>query len=300
MQKITFNKQKDFVSIIAPASGCPDQQNKLTKAIELLARHGFKTLVDNKIFTNDELPFFTAPKNERLRIFKEAMENEQVRIIWAFRGGYGCSEFVEDCFNIEKKGDKILIGYSDITVLHSLLNQHYNLPTIHGSVLTSLLPPTNQDIKSVIDILKGNNSQISLTSINKISDNTIDGKITGGNLTVFTKLIGTSINFQKGNILLLEDINEKGYAIHRDLVHLKNAGIFENIEAIIFGDFTKGDEYIEQSIKSFCLNHIPYIETYKAEDIGHGQVNKPIILNHKAVINDNILSFTSPFEIIEN
>ncbi|CEO17372.1 Murein tetrapeptide carboxypeptidase [Rickettsia monacensis] len=68
------------------------------------------------------------------------MENEQIKIIWAFRGGYGCGEFVEDCFNIKQKGDKILIGYSDITVLHLLLNNHYNIPTIHDSVLTSLLP----------------------------------------------------------------------------------------------------------------------------------------------------------------
>ncbi|MGX6959717.1 MAG: LD-carboxypeptidase [Rickettsia endosymbiont of Pentastiridius leporinus] len=299
MQKIIFNKQKDFISIIAPASGCPNAQDKLNKAIELLNLYGFKTLVDDKIFTESKMPFFAAPRTERLRMFKEAIENEQVRIIWAFRGGYGCSEFIEDCFDIEKKGDKILIGYSDITVLHLLLNQHYNIPTIHGSVLTSLLPPTNQDIKPILDVLKGNNSQIALIPINKINDNAIEGKIIGGNLTVLITLVGTSIEFKKGNILLLEDINEKGYAVHRDLVHLKNAGIFENIEAIIFGDFTKGDEYVEQSIKGFCLEHIPNIETYKAAGIGHGQVNKPIILNYKAVINDNILSFTSPFEIIE-
>ncbi|HJD56004.1 MAG TPA: LD-carboxypeptidase [Rickettsia endosymbiont of Pyrocoelia pectoralis] len=300
MQKIIFNKQKDFISIIAPASGCPNAQDKLNQAIELLNSYGFKTLVDDKIFTQDELPFFAAPKNERLRMFKEAMENEQVRIIWTFHGGYGCGEFIKDCFNIEKKGDKILIGYSDITVLHALLNQHYNSLTIHGSVLTSLLPPTNQDIKPIIDILEGKKGEIQLTPINKISNSIIEGKIIGGNLKVFATLIGTSIKFQKGNILLLEDVNEKGYAIHRDLMHLKNAGIFENIEAVIFGDFTKGDEYVEQSIESFCLKHIPDIETYKAIGIGHTQVNYPIIMNHEVTISGNILKFTSPFEIIKS
>ena len=298
MKKIIFNKQQDFISIIAPASGCPDAQNKLAKSIEMLNSQGFKTLVDDKIFMEDGLPFFAAPKAERFRMFKEAMENEQVKIIWAFRGGYGCSEFVEDCFNIEKKGDKILIGYSDITALHLLLNSHYDIPTIHGSVLTSFLPPVNQDINSILNILKCEDSKIVLSPINKINDNPIEGKILGGNLTVFSKLIGTSINLKTNNILLLEDINEKGYAIHRNLVQLKNAGIFDGIEAVIFGDFTEGDEYVGQSIESFCLNHIPNIETYRAKGIGHGTVNQPVIMNHEVVINGNCLSFSSPFEMI--
>ncbi len=264
----------------------------------MLNLQGFKTLVDDKILVGDELPFFVAPKAERLRMFKEAMENERVKIIWAFRGGYGCSEIVEDCFNIQKKGDKILIGYSDITVLHLLLNGHYDIPTIHGSVLTSFLYPVNQDINSILNVLKGEDSKIALSPINKISDNPIEGKILGGNLTVFSKLIGTSINLKTNNILLLEDINEKGYAIHRNLVQLKNAGISDGIEAIIFGDFTEGDENIELAIKSFCLNHIPNIETYRAEGIGHGKINQPVIMNYEVVISGNYLSFSSPFEMI--
>ncbi|ABV79531.1 LD-carboxypeptidase [Rickettsia bellii] len=298
MKKIIFNKQQDFISIIAPASGCPDAQDRLAKSIEMLNLQGFKTLVDDKILVGDELPFFVAPKAERLRMFKEAMENEQVKIIWAFRGGYGCSEIVEDCFNIQKKGDKILIGYSDITALHLLLNGHYNIPTIHGSVLTSFLHPVNQDINSILNVLKGEDSRIALSPINKINDNPIEGKILGGNLTVFSKLIGTSVNLKTNNILLLEDVNEKGYAIHRNLVQLKNAGIFDGIEAIIFGDFTSGDENIELAIKSFCLNHIPNIKTYRAEGIGHGTVNQPVIMNHEVVISGNYLSFSSPFEMM--
>ncbi|WP_341786694.1 LD-carboxypeptidase [Rickettsia endosymbiont of Cantharis rufa] len=342
MKKIIFNKQQDLVSIIAPASGCPDARGKLKEAIKMLALHGFKTLVDDKIFSRDELPFFAAPKEERLRMFKEALENEQVKIIWVFRGGYGCGEFVEDCFNLNKKGDKILIGYSDITALHLLLNNHYNIPTIHGSVLTSLLTPTNQTIMPIINVLKGEKGKIQFTPINKISEENITGKITGGNLTVLTKLVSTSLRIHSHSytslshphtslchsresenpekiildprfhgddnkipqynkkILLLEDVNEKGYAVHCNLVHLKSADIFNDIEAIIFGDFTKGGEVVEQAIESICLKHIPNIETYKAVRIGHGEVNHPVIMNHEVIISRNILSFTSPFKIIES
>lgn len=42
MKKIIFNKQQDFISIIAPASGCPDAQDRLAKSIEMLNLQGFK------------------------------------------------------------------------------------------------------------------------------------------------------------------------------------------------------------------------------------------------------------------
>ncbi len=64
MKKIIFNKQRDLISIIAPASSCLEAQDKLKEAIKILALHGFKTLIDNKIFLGDELSFFAAPKRK--------------------------------------------------------------------------------------------------------------------------------------------------------------------------------------------------------------------------------------------
>ncbi|WP_253307897.1 MULTISPECIES: LD-carboxypeptidase [unclassified Rickettsia] len=296
---ITFNKETDFISIIAPSSSCRDAENRLEEAKKILVERGFKVLVDDKIFAGDELPFFAAPKTERLRMFKEAMENSEVKIIWAFRGGYSCGEFAQECFDIKMAGDKILIGYSDITVLHLLLNQYYNMPSIHGSVLTSLLPSTNQDIQEIINIIEGEDSKIAVMPINKPNENNIVGKVSGGNLTVLTKMIGTKLspNLDK-KILILEDVNEKGYAIHRNLMQLKNAGMFDNVKAIIFGDFTNSDGNETISIEAFCRNHIPQLPTYHALGIGHGQINHPFIMNHEAVIEGNYLNFTSPFQLI--
>ncbi len=70
-------------------------------------------------------------------------------------------------------------------------------------------------------------------------------------------------------------------------MHLKNVGIVDRTEAVIFGYFTSGDGNIELAIKSFYLNHIPNIEIYRAEGIGHGAVNQPVIMNHKVVISGN-------------
>jgi len=294
-----FDKQKHLVSIIAPASACGDSEVKLAEGIKLLENYGLKTIVDKRIFSYDSLDFFASSKEIRLETFAKALINENVKIIWAFRGGYGCSEFIDDCLDIKPVGTKILIGYSDLTSFHILFNQHYNMPSIHGSVITSLLPSgQGQDINYIIDVLDGKEMQIDLQPITSHFNNSIIGKTIGGNLTILCTMIGTKLHPQTNKkILILEDVNEKGYHIHRHLMHLKNAGIFDELNAVIFGDFIKGDHLIDSAIEHFCYNHIKHIPSYKASNIGHGKVNYPIILGNIAKIQANKLIIPSNFSL---
>ncbi len=295
---IKFNKEKDLVAVIAPASSCPDGLLRLQQSIALLTENGFKVLADEKILAGCNLPYFAASQELRLASFQEALLNEDVKIIWAFRGGYGCSELIFECLNLKPTEPKILIGFSDLTCMHVLFNQHYKIPTIHGSVLTSLLT-LGQDINLVLKVLKGQVTKIDLTPINNnISNTKIAGKTMGGNLTLMCNMLGTKLH-PKANkkILILEDINEKGYHVHRHLVHLKNAGIFHKLSAVIFGDFLYSDENIEQSISDFCQKHIKNIPAYRAPGIGHGNINYPFVLGSHALIKENDLIIKSPFSL---
>jgi muramoyltetrapeptide carboxypeptidase len=301
MPTIDFNRQKDVVAIIAPSSGCADAHLKLTKGIKLLEDNGLKSTVDERIFAYNDIEFFAASKEVRLDTFKQALLNEAVKIIWAFRGGYGCNEFIFDCLDIKPLGTKILIGYSDLTSLHILFNQHYNIPTIHGSVLTSMLANgQRQDIKHIINVLNGDEVRLDLEPILPNFDNIdIDGKTIGGNMTVFCTMLGTKLYPKtEKKILVLEDINEKGYYIHRCLIHLKNAGIFDDLNAVIFGDFLNGDHLVKSAIEHFCYNHIQNIPSYRTIGIGHGNINYPVILGNLASINRNKLVIQSQFRLL--
>jgi len=298
---IEFNKQKDLVAIIAPASGCSDAHFKLTQGMELLEKNGLKSIVDERVFSYNDLDFFAASKEIRLEIFKQAMLNKNIKIIWAFRGGYGCNEFIFDCLDIKPNGNKILIGYSDLTSCHILFNQHYNIASIHGSVLTSLLPSgPGQDIKYIIDVLSGKEIRIDLEPIiSSFNNKDIIGRTIGGNLTILCTMLGTKLHPKiHDKILILEDINEKSYHVHRHLIHLKNAGIFNNLSAVIFGDFLKGDDLVKSTIEHFCYNHIGNIPSYRAVGIGHGNINYPIILGNMANISMNQLIIQSQFRLI--
>lgn len=302
-----FNKSTDYIAILAPASKCNNvflnkadiSEEMLKKAQDLLSQHNLNYKIAKNIFSANELPYFAASKEIRFNTFKEALLDPFVKIIWAFRGGYGCTEFMLDCLSIKPNGNKILIGFSDITALHVLFNQYYNMPSIHASVLTSLLTLKKPGIIKIIELLDEGVSKLKLKSINGENNRELSGVLMGGNLTVFCNLIGTSLHpHTKGKILIFEDINEKGYHVHRHLIHLKNAGLFDVVKAIIFGDFTNSDEYVSSSIEHFCKHHIPQIPTYKTNQIGHGKYNYPIILGNIATIKELSLKSCSPFKLI--
>lgn len=298
MNKILINKNNDYISIIAPASSCVDPDIRLQEAINILNSQGFKVKVDKGIFAGNSLAFFGANKNLRYKAFTDALTDPEVKIIWAFRGGYGCDEFVFDCLDTKPVSDKILIGFSDITSLHLLFNQYYQLPTIHGSVL-STLPYREENIGNIFKILAGAALKIELTPIDIFSIRLkIVGKTIGGNLTILTTMIGTKLHPDTaGKILIIEDTGERGYQVHRYLMHMKNAGLLDDVSAIIFGDFIKSDNNLESTILYFCQNHIPYISTYRATNVGHGYINNPIIMNEIATIENNLLTVANPFRL---
>ncbi len=295
---IIFNKQHDLISIIAPASKTSNSSLKLTQIQAFLHSEGFKTTTHEQIFSSSTLPYFAASKKIRLAALRAALVDSSVKIIWGFRGGYGCTEVVFDCFSIKPSRPKILIGFSDLTFLHFLFNQYYKMPTIHGSMLSSLLVrPKN--IHLVMDLLSGKRVKIALQPLNSAQPPSISAVTLGGNLTAVCNLLGTPLHPQaSGKILILEDVNERGYHIHRHLMHLKNSKLLKDVAAIVLGDFTNGDEMVEASLGEFCRRHLKNIPAYKATGIGHGVLNCPVILGRTATISNNELTMYSPFRIV--
>ena len=297
---ISFDKNKDLIAVIAPASMPINNQKDIDNIKQALSAENFKFIVSKNILAGNCLKFFAASKKIRIATFTEAMQDLRVKIILQARGGYGGGEFIFDCLSLEASGPKIFIGFSDGTALHYLFNQCYNMPTIHGNIINKQLVVD----QNVILLLEGKDSNFNLTPINKQAEkNTqiLSGISTGGNLTLVCNMIGTKLSpHAKGKILILEDVNEKGYHVHRHLMHLKNADILNGVKAIVFADFTVSDEHLEPAIEQFCTQHIPHIPTYKTENIGHGEINKPFTLGAQAHINNNILTIDSPFNLVSS
>ncbi|MDX2050393.1 MAG: LD-carboxypeptidase [Rickettsiaceae bacterium] len=276
------------IKIVAPASRAGED---LDTFLEQLNRYGvqekFEFFISKDIFNNPELPFFSASEEIRIADMIDAITSTKYDIIWPVRGGYGAAEIARKLLklNITTTKPKILIGFSDITALHILFNQHYNIPTIHGPMVEICL---KNDISFSVfcPILSGEKVRYKLYKINGAEVKTDESKINGGNLTVLQSLIGTDLQpkFQ-GKILLLEDVNEAPYRVHRMLEHIKEAGILNGVFAIIFADFVHQDkDLMQKTIFHFANNQVGDIPCFIVENIGHGSENNPIAFETHALI----------------
>jgi muramoyltetrapeptide carboxypeptidase len=65
------------------------------------------------------------------------------------------------------------------------------------------------------------------------------GPLVGGNLEVFSRLVGTPyMPDVTGAILFIEDLGERPYRIDRLVTHLDLAGVFSAVEGVVVGDFS--------------------------------------------------------------
>lgn len=292
-----LTNMKHHIRIIAPSSSLPaypESEAKLTEIITFLESNEFEVSVSEGIFANPPLPFNANTREIRFEHLQKALKDPGIDIIWAFRGGNGAAEIAVPAIEITPVGSKILIGFSDITTLHLLFNQHYNLPSIHGPVLTSLLDKHPHRIETIKDILARNKQSVKLMPKNDAATVSppIKGEITGGNLTVYTHSTGTVLDPNThGKILLIEDTGEAGYKLRRGLTHLEQSGKITNLAACILGDFTGGDDKIEWALNDFIIRN-PSLPIFRLEGAGHGDENIPLVFGVEATIISSILEYS--------
>lgn len=283
---------RNRVRIVSPAGKHrEDSEATLKKGIKLLEESGFIVSVQENIFGEVKPPFYANTKEARLEGLREAILAEDIDIIWAFRGGVGCGELADLCMDIKPNDQKILIGFSDLTYLHFLFNQHYKIPSIHGTVITSAVEKYPQAIEEIVSLLKGEELNLDLKSLNESAKGNIAGELLGGNLTIITTMIGTKNHPDlKDKILLIEEVNEPGFRIARLFTHLEKAGLLGGLKAMIIADFDNCMGYYDEAIEAFVESN-PDLPIYRLEGVGHGEVNHAVVFGKEAKIENNVLKF---------
>lgn len=286
----------DLVDVVAPASTSP--KDLFRKAPSSIKNMGLEPRIPKKIFSKDS-PFFSNNDDERARMLISALKAKDSKFIWCTRGGYGCARLLPYLEKIKApKNPKLLLGYSDITALHVFLRDKWGWTTLHGPVLDRLssgkLPKA--DYESLNKILFGAIDQVQFTGLKPLNvkaKNTkrISGRLGGGNLTVYLSLFGTRFEPIPPDVLVLEDLGERGYRVDRLLNQFYQSKHLKKTKCIIFGEFTGGHEpesrrsYVQRAIREFAQScHIPVFNGIK---IGHGVDNRPIPFGQNAVIKNS-------------
>jgi muramoyltetrapeptide carboxypeptidase len=285
------------VDIIAPSS--KGKESDLAMIKEYVEVLDLSAHISEKIYSNDN-PFYSNSDEFRANDLINALTDDS-KIIWCIKGGKGASRlipYLERLSDGEKekiaKNKKILIGYSDITALHIYLQGKYDWQTLHGTMLQMIVNDSvsENSVEKLKALILNHQNSIRFNNLKMISNGAIlengklESKIVGGNMTLVENSIGTTWQINaKNKILFLEDTRVYPYSIERSLDHLKQANVFDGVQAVIFGDFiNSGDNNLVEIVKErFAKNvHFP---VFTIQGIGHGHTNDPLPLNTHAVIS---------------
>ena len=229
-------QEGDTVAIVSTARKISKED--LIPAINLLKSWGLKVLIGNSIDLSENQ--FAGSDKDRAQDFQSMLDNKIVKAIWCARGGYGTVRII-DSLNFTRflKNPKWIIGYSDVTVLHSYIH-NLGVKSLHATMPINVSKNTKKSIKSLKNTLFGQkiDKKVSFSKKNKLGKG--QGKLIGGNLSILYSLLGskTSIN-TANNILFIEDLDEYLYHVDRMMIGLKRNGYFDNLKGLIVGDMTR-------------------------------------------------------------
>ena len=293
MKKMIFPKslkKGDKIAVISPAGAVDATQ--LEKGIEMIKSRGFEPVPGEHLYTKFSNGYnYAGTEKERTKDINWALNDPEIKAIWASRGGYGCQHLVQ---HLKLKGftenPKWYIGYSDNTVIQSYLLKK-GFVSIHGQTIkTSSFGVTDESYDLIFDILKGKKPKYSLKSHPLNKKGNIQGELVGGNLALIYALLGTKYSFDfKDKILFIEDIGENFYALDRMIMSLELAGVFNKIKGLIVGGMTNmGDEKenksYEESFDEFVYKLISdRISKYNFPVVfafpnGHIKDNRPLLI----------------------
>ncbi len=173
--------------------------------------------------------------------FQGLWQRKDIDAIWIAGGGNRCLHLLSTIkFESLNRGTpKPIIGFSDATALLNAVYAHTGIITFHGSVYKNLYKYDTEQIKHLLDLLKGKeNTKYPMQKSNILNSGKTTGHLVGGNLSIFQYLPETlPNNFCEGAIIFLEDCNEEISRIDRMLMHLRRLGTFKKCAGLIFGEF---------------------------------------------------------------
>lgn len=184
--------------------------------------------------------------NQRAQELNAMFADQHLKAIFSIRGGYGSAQLLPRLdYGLIHRNPKLLIGYSDITALHTALLQKAGLPTIHGPMPASDLVKAGTYTKaSLVRLLSGGFTCHRIANppgekLECLIPGTATGILAGGNLSVICSLMGTPFELDTtGKILFLEEVNEEPYKLDRMMTQLALAGKFRDAAGIILGTWS--------------------------------------------------------------
>lgn len=264
----------DRVAIVSPSS--PVDRELVGRGVARLAER-YSPVLDAHLF--DSTRYLAGPDAVRAESLRAALAAPDIRAIFCSRGGSGGGRLLP-LLELTASPPKLLVGCSDVTVLHAALQAH-GRTSIHGPVVTQAADQPQAVLDRLFHLLEGR-PPLALDGASPLVGGIAEGPLLGGNLSVLVTLLGTSwMPDTRGAVLLLEDDGEQPYRLDRLWTHLRNAGVLAGLSGIALGDFTNcerrgADFSVRDVLRSLAEEtRLPCAVGFP---VGHGPVNMPLCL----------------------
>ena len=302
-----FSSNELTIALVSPASISP--KDKVDQAQTYLEQ----TYSFNVQYTAE--CYLAFPAEQRAEFFMKHLLNDTVDVLWACRGGEGSADLIPYFERyrsvIKTLNPKTIIGFSDITALLFYFSQEYNWPVIHasGANMIGNNEVSKESEQAIIDILLKRRQSTSIDDLQLISDgndfSSIEAPIVAGNLSLLNISINDTWHIQlKDKIIVIEDVNEKPYEVWRTLKYLLRVGVFNEVKAVVFGDFLAAKQKLDSHAIAAWLKIFKQFSehvdspVFITQSIGHGYYNMPICFNSLALLSAQQMDLSLSFDVL--
>lgn len=232
-------KAGDLVGMITPASNVPHPEDSYAKLERNMQAVGLRVRFGDNV--RKHAGYVAGPEDARVADLHAMFADPSVKAVFCIRGGYGSPQLLDRIdYRLIQRHPKVFLGYSDITAMHLAIHQKTGLVTFHGAAWNRELTPfTLEHLKRVL-FEPGPTGPVPIGpshTVKTLVPGKARGRLTGGNLSLITSLLGTPYAIDtRGAILMVEDVGEDPFRIDRMFTQLRLAGKLDGIAGLVWGE----------------------------------------------------------------
>ena len=233
----------DSIGIVAPAGVV--HKPSIEAGIKFLKEQGFRIKLGDHVYSREG--YLAGSDEQRADDLNKMLADNEIKAVFCARGGYGSVRILPYMDLKSFSGNpKIIMGFSDITVLLLHVLNKTQTVTFHGPVVSKLnadSPP--ETVECMLEVLRGD-IDVDLARflpedqpVRVLRHGNATGCLMGGCLSMLQTVVGTDLQINlKNKILFWEEVGEQVYRIDRMIDHLSRAGFFDNLKGMIIGKLT--------------------------------------------------------------
>ncbi len=279
-----FLQPSDKIEIVAPAGKIDLAAVKA--GARQLTDWGFSVSIS--LLPNQNFGSLAGTDAQRLSALQQAIDDPATKAIVFARGGYGVTRLLDQLdFSGLMAHPKWLVGFSDLTALHSQVN-NLGISSIHGPMAVGLSAKTDaESLQMLRHLLLGTFPNIGYKHSAGIKGKAT-GELVGGNLTLLANQLGTASDLDtQGKILFMEEVSEYRYQIDRLMVQLDRANKLAGLAGLVVGSFSdlkpNPDNEFPLSVEEIITEKVakygfPVAFGFPA---GHTEKNVPLVLGQR-------------------